>query len=158
MADFCIQRIAHSELRLFRQLLVLFGQAFAEIDTYCNHQPGDSYLEQLLRSDSFIAVAALENGAVVGGLAAYELRKFEQERSELYIYDLAVSESHRRRGIARALISELKLIGAERGAYVVFVQADHADQPAIELYSRFGRREEVLQFDIDVPKQKPKQA
>ena len=31
----------------------------------------------------------LARGSVVGGLAANELRKFEQERSEVYFYDLA---------------------------------------------------------------------
>jgi aminoglycoside 3-N-acetyltransferase I len=38
----------------------------------------------------------------VGGLIAYELEKFERARSELYIYDLAVAEDHRRRGVATA--------------------------------------------------------
>ena len=41
---------------------------------------------------------------MVGALAAYELLKFEAERSEIYIYDLAVLEEFRRRGIATALI------------------------------------------------------
>jgi aminoglycoside 3-N-acetyltransferase I len=58
----------------------------------------------------------LQEGTVVGGLAAYELKKFEQERSEIYIYDLAVREEHRRQGIATALIGELKAIARRRGA------------------------------------------
>jgi aminoglycoside 3-N-acetyltransferase I len=41
---------------------------------------------------------ALQDGEVVGGIAAYELIKFEQERSEIYIYDLAVAATHRRKG------------------------------------------------------------
>lgn len=87
---------------------------------------------------------------MVGGLAAYELQKFEQERSEIYIYDLAVLEAHRREGIATSLIDKLKSIGVDRGAYVIFVQADTAaeDQAAIALYSKLGIREEVLHFDI----------
>jgi len=32
-----------------------------------------------LGSDWFIAIAAVERDEVVGGIAAYELRKFEQE-------------------------------------------------------------------------------
>ncbi len=89
---------------------------------------------------------------VVGGLAAYELKKFEQERSEIYIYDLAVSSEYRRKGIATALIERLKLIAADRGAYVIFVQADTdiEDEPAIGLYTKLGLREEVLHFDISV--------
>ncbi len=83
-------------------------------------------------------------------MTAYELQKFEQERSEIYIYDLAVAESHRRRGVATALIGALKRIAAERGAYVIFVQADLGDEPAIALYTKLGVREDVLHFDIEV--------
>jgi aminoglycoside 3-N-acetyltransferase I len=104
----------------------------------------------LLSSDYFIALAALKNGAVVGGLAAYELQKFEQERSEIYIYDLAVDAEHRREGIATALIQELKKIAIARAAYVIFVQADLGDDPAIALYTKLGVREDVLHFDIAV--------
>src|SRR5690606_39663495 len=65
-----------------------------------------------LGSDSFIALAAIEGDQVVGGVTAYELKKFEQERSEIYIYDLAVAAAYRRRGIATALIEKLKDIAA----------------------------------------------
>jgi aminoglycoside 3-N-acetyltransferase I len=88
----------------------------------------------------------------VAGLVAYELRKFEQERAEIYIYDLAVAAAHRREGVATALIRELQKIAAERGAYVIMVQADTIDQEAIALYSRLGAGEEVLHFDIPVEK------
>jgi aminoglycoside 3-N-acetyltransferase I len=37
-----------------------------------------------------------------------------------------------------------------RGAYVIFVQADLGDEPAIALYAKLGIREEVLHFDIAV--------
>lgn len=51
-----------------------------------------------------------------GGNAAYELRTFARERSEVYLYDLAVAAPHRRHGIATALILELKKLAAARGA------------------------------------------
>ena len=106
----------------------------------------------MLGGHSFIAIAALKSGIVVGGIAAYELRKFEQERSEVYIYDLAVLAAHRREGIATRLIEELRKVAAERGAYVIFVQADTGveDEPAIALYTKLGVREDVLHFDIAV--------
>ena len=90
------------------------------------------------------------NGEVVGGLAAYELMKFEQERSEIYIYDLAVAEAHRRQGVATALIEHLRKIAQERGAWVIYVQADLVDEPAVALYTKLGVREDVLHFDIAV--------
>jgi len=98
-----------------------------------------------------ITLAALVGQKPVGALVAYELDKFERARRELYIYDLAVAESHRRRGIATALIERLREIAAQRGVWVIYVQADYGDDAAIALYSKLGMREEVLHFDIKVP-------
>jgi aminoglycoside 3-N-acetyltransferase I len=95
-------------------------------------------------------LAALKDGEVVGGIAAYELRKFEQARSEIYIYDLAVADAHRRQRVATEMIRELQRIAAARGAYVIFVQADLGDPPAIALYTKLGKREDVIHFDIPV--------
>jgi aminoglycoside 3-N-acetyltransferase I len=139
-------------------LLSVFGEAFDDAHTYGAHRPRAAYLRQLLASDAFIALVALEGSQVVGGLAAYELKKFEQERSEIYIYDLAVAATHRRKGLATALIRELQRIGSERGAYVLFVQADPPDAPAIALYSKLGVREDVLHFDIPVRSARPRRS
>jgi aminoglycoside 3-N-acetyltransferase I len=46
------------------------------------------------------------------------------------------------------MIAELQRIGALRGAYVIFVQADYGDAPAIALYTKLGSREDVMHFDI----------
>lgn len=138
------------DVELLEGMLTMFGAAFDEPATYNDARPDTRYLEELLSSKYFIAVAAIADGEVVGGLAAYELPKFEQQRSEIYIYDLAVDERHRRRGIATRLIRETQRIAAERGAWVIYVQADKGDEPAIRLYSTLGRREDVLHFDIPV--------
>lgn len=145
-----IRTLGPGDLTLMDSLLTMFGEAFDEVETYGGARPGEAYLKRLLGSEDFIALVAVEKGAVVGGLAAYELRKFERERSEIYIYDLAVAAVNRRAGIATALIDELKTIAAARGAYAIFVQADPVDGPAIALYSRLGTREDVLHFDIAV--------
>ena len=36
------------------------------------------------------------------------------------------------------------------GAYVIFVQADYGDDPAIALYTKLGIREDVMHFDIPI--------
>ena len=147
-----VRQITPNDVALMEALLSTFGDAFGDADTYATNRPSASYLRRLLGSDYFIALAASKNDEIVAGIAAYELRKFEQERSEIYIYDLAVAAAHRREGIATALISELKKIAAARGAYVIFVQADTGvdDVAAIALYSKLGMREDVLHFDIAV--------
>ena len=147
-----IRQVAPGEVALMEALSAAFGAAFDDMDTYTRKRPSADYLRRLLGSDTFIALVALKGEEVVGGLVAYELRKFEQERSEFYIYDLAVAAAHRREGIATALVEDLRDIAAARGAYVIFVQADTGieDAPAIALYDRLGAREEVLHFDIPV--------
>jgi aminoglycoside 3-N-acetyltransferase I len=131
-------------------MMTVFGEAFNEVDTYTGARPSTRYLEHLLGGSHLIALVALKHSVVVGGLIGYELQKLEQERSEIYIYDLAVVEAHRCQGIATALIEELKMLAAERNAYAIFVQADLADAPAIALYTKLGTRAEVLHFDIGI--------
>src|SRR3546814_16339834 len=117
------------------------------MDRYTTAQPATTYLRKLLGSDQFIALAAIEDAAVIGGLTAYVLPKFEQARSEIYIYDLAVAAPHRRKGVATALITELKVTGAARGASVLFIQAAPVDLPALAPYSTLGPRADVLPSD-----------
>lgn len=129
-------------------MLALFGDVFAEPAVYVTKQPDDDYVRRLLASENFIAVAAFAGPALIGGLAAYVLPKFEQARSEIYIYDLGVHAQHRRQGVATALIARLKEVAIQRGAYVIFVQADHGDDAAVALYTKLGTREDVMHFDI----------
>lgn len=149
-----IHHVTADDVAMMSALLNVFGSAFNDMDTYTANPPSKNYLRRLLNGESFIALAAVAGDKVVGGVAAYELKKFEQERSEIYIYDLAVLSSHRRQGIATRLIEQLEKISATRGAYVMFVQADTdiEDQPAIALYTKLGTREEVLHFDLPVGK------
>jgi aminoglycoside 3-N-acetyltransferase I len=143
-----LRELGAGDIATMENVLTLFGEVFDDVPTYSGNRPGAEYLARLLGSDGFIAVAAMKGDDVVGALAAYVLHKFEQARSEIYIYDLAVSQAHRREGVATALIAKLQAVAAARGAYVIFVQADYGDEPAIALYTKLGEREEVLHFDI----------
>jgi len=145
-----LRTLGPGDATLMRSVLSMCGEAFHEVETYGEPQPGTDYLERLLGRDTFIALAAVEDNRAVGGITAYLLPKFEQERSEIFIYDLAVAATHRRQGIATAMIAELQRIAALRGAYVIFVQADYGDHPAIALYTKLGAREDVMHFDIAV--------
>ena len=149
-SSFHIHTLGQADTSLFNAMMSMFGEVFEEIETYTSARPANEYVQRLLGSDYFIALAAVDNGEVVAGITAYELMKFEQERSEIYVYDLAVAVTHRRKGIATALIQALKKEASARGAYVIFIQADADDTPPIELYSKLGTREDVVHFDIEV--------
>ena len=145
-----ISRLKPDDIERFRELNVVFGDAFADPDTYGGEPPSDEYLRELLAKEHVIALVALADDEVVGGLVAYVLDKFERARREIYIYDLAVAEAHRRQGIASSLIEHLREIAATLGAWVIYVQADYGDEPAVALYTRLGVREDVMHFDIPV--------
>lgn len=141
-------RLGPDDLASMRHLNALFGEAFDDRETYGAAPPDDAYLSSLLAKEHVIALAATGEGRVLGGLVAYELEKFERARREIYIYDLAVAEDQRRRGIATALIEHLRALAPGRGAWAIYVQADYGDDPAVALYTKLGVREDVMHFDI----------
>src|SRR5215204_7764350 len=106
-----LRHLTSADAPLLRQLNTLFGEAFAEAETYTAEPPSGAYLEGLLAKEHVIALVALAGEEVLGGLVAYELDKFERARREVYIYDLAVRAERRRQGIATALIARLGEIG-----------------------------------------------
>jgi aminoglycoside 3-N-acetyltransferase I len=145
-----VRQLVDGDIEAYRAMLEVFAKGFEDVESYQSAPPSDAYIRDLLRRDTFIALMAYDATRAVGALAAYVLPKFEQARCEVYIYDLAVLASHRRRGIATALIGELRRIAAALGAYVIYVQADLGDDPAIALYTKLGIREDVMHFDIPV--------
>jgi ribosomal protein S18 acetylase RimI-like enzyme len=151
-SDVVVRVLGPGDVATLRALSSLFGKAFDDRATYEGRPPDDEYLQRLLASENFVVIVASRDSQVVGGLAGYVLPKFEQARSEFYLYDLAVDEGARRQGIATALIEELRSLAAQRGIYVIFVQADYGDDPAVALYTKLGTREDVMHFDI-VPRQ-----
>lgn len=145
-----VRRLGSADVAAMVAANRLFAEVFGK-EGYHGPAPSRDHLSRLLADDKFIAlVASSGSEKMVGALAAYELVKFEAERSEVYIYDLAVREEHRRRGVATALIEALKPIARDKGAWVIFVQADPPDAPAVALYDKLGTREEVFHFDISV--------
>ena len=99
-----IRVLGPMDVGLLRACSRCSASAFEDPDSYAQ-QPADrwSICPDCSMSETFLALAAMADGAqVVGGLAGYVLPKFEQERSEFYIYDLAVAEPYRRQGVATA--------------------------------------------------------
>lgn len=143
-----VDRLASRDVAGLRALNRLFADVFEDPASYAAAPPDDDYLAGLLAKEHVVALVATDCDDIVGGLVAYELDKFEKARREIYIYDLAVAATHRRRGIATALIAELQRLAAERGAWMIYVQADYGDEPAVALYTKLGVREDVMHFDI----------
>lgn len=145
---FEIRRLGSNDTALMREALAVYAEAFEDPGHYLSAQPDAGYLTRLLGREDFIQLVACVDEMPVAALSAYVLPKFEQARSEIYIYDLAVLAAHRRQGIAETLIEHLRGIARDAGAWVIYVQADYGDEPAIALYTKLGVREDVMHFDI----------
>lgn len=146
------RRILPGEIAAFRKMNAIFSDVFGEPENYADHPPGDAYAHDWLANPANIAILGLVDDEPAGAIGAYVLQKFEQARAEVYIYDLAVRERHRRKGVASAMIAETRRVARECGAWTVFVQADiiPEDEPARALYRKLSHSEiTALHFDIE---------
>ena len=110
--------------------------------------PSTSYVQKLLEQQDFHVFAAIGNGKIVGALTSYVLRPYYAERPLAYIFDLAVSRDMQRRGIGTLLIEETIRFFKEKGFEEVFVQADQAEQYALDFYrsTKPTEEEKVIHF------------
>ena len=101
---FEIKQLTKEDLSTFKSLIDLFNMVFEEEPV--SGENGN--LLKLLGSNNFIAMAAVSENEVVGGLTAYELPMYHSESSEVFLYDLAVKPAYQRMGIGKKLIQNLK--------------------------------------------------
>ena len=60
--------------------------------------------------------------------------------TEMFLYELAVEEASRNRGIGRALVRALADLARERGCYGMWVLTDDGNPAALRAYAAAGRR------------------
>jgi aminoglycoside 3-N-acetyltransferase I len=115
------------------------SDAFKEREGQHSEPLGEAYLDRLLRRDDFWAIAALtDDGELVGGMTAHSLPMTRAEASEIFIYDIAVRSDHRRKGVGRLLMMQLRREAASIGIEDVFVPADDDDLHALDFYRALG--------------------
>lgn len=131
-----IVRLGPEDVELAQATFALMAAVFDEAEG--TTALGTDYVARLLARPDFWALAALQDGEVVGGLTAHALPMTRTESSELFIYDLAVHASRQRTGIGRALVEHLRREGADAGIHVAFVPADDEDTHALDFYRALG--------------------
>ncbi len=143
-----IRRLGVDDVALARQTFQLMAIVFDE-----DAAPlGDDWLATILARPDFWALAALRDGIPVGGITAHALPMTRNETHELFIYDLAVAETHQRLGIGRLLVRTLQTEAAAQGISVSFVPADHEDVHALDFYRALGGSESPVSiFDWRLP-------
>jgi aminoglycoside 3-N-acetyltransferase I len=143
MIPFEIKLLTNEDLPLFKALIHLFNKVFEEESSIGS----DAHLIELLSRKSFVALAAISDDEVVGGLTAYELPMIYADASELILYDMAVAAAYQRMGIGKSLIQNLQQYCLWNGIQEFFVMAHEEDAHAIEFYrSTGGKSEKVINF------------
>lgn len=130
-----IKKLNKQHLDEFQSLIGVFAEVF-EMESFT--LPSKKYLQTLIAKEDFFVLVAMLDVKVVGGLTAYTLKQYYSEKPLVYIYDLAVLNQYQRQGIGKMLIKELTGFCKGIGVEEIFVQADSADQHAIEFYQASG--------------------
>ncbi|HEY2729028.1 MAG TPA: GNAT family N-acetyltransferase [Polyangia bacterium] len=84
------------------------------------------------------AILAEEDGAAVGFALFFTTYSTFLTRPGVYLEDLFVLESHRRRGVGAALLTEVKRLAEARGAGRLEWSVLDWNTGAIKFYERFG--------------------
>ena len=104
-----------------------------------------------LAEPDLVNVVAVEDGAAVGFLYGYVLRRYEA--TSLFIYSVDTDEAHRRRGCARAMIEALKAMGKAGRWDEMFVLTNAGNAAAMALYASAGGvrppPDDVVMFDFE---------
>jgi aminoglycoside 3-N-acetyltransferase I len=132
--DSGIRRLGPDDRETARATFTLMARVFGEKQAPLT----DAYIDRLLARPDFWVLAALDHGHVVGGLTAHTLMMTAYEGAEVFIYDIAVTLEHRRRGFGRRLVDGVRNEATSLGIQTVFVPADDEDTEALEFYTALG--------------------
>lgn len=107
--------------------------AAAEIERECFSKPwSENTLAAELKSPLNGFFGAFEGNELLGYIG------FQSVAGEASVFNVAVSEKHRRKGIGAALVSRLVAEAKEWGNEVIFLEVRAGNLPAINLYEKSG--------------------
>ena len=103
------------------------------IETECfSHPWSKQSLEEELNNETSLFLVAKEENEVIGCIGMSIVI------DEGYIFNVAVRENHRNKGVATALINELVTYGKKNNFSFITLEVRESNLPAISLYSKFG--------------------
>ncbi|MDP8962087.1 MAG: GNAT family N-acetyltransferase [Actinomycetota bacterium] len=108
---------------------------------------GDLFVLYLARADASALVA--EVGGVVVGFVDVEFRqRLNHSTRQAWIPDLVVEESHRGRGVGRALLARAEELARQRGCWGMALESAKWRQRAHAFYRARGWRDASLSFTM----------
>ncbi|GAA3913222.1 GNAT family N-acetyltransferase [Streptomyces lacrimifluminis] len=109
-----------------------------------DHPVRTEWAERFLSSTGhhlYLAYESADATAPVGFVSGVETIH-PDKGAEMLLYELGVAESHRRRGIGRALVRRLAGLGRELGCYGMWVLVDTDNDVALATYRSAGGKDD----------------
>ena len=108
-----------------------------------DHAVRTEWAERFLTAAGHHLFLAYEDGgpAPVGFVSGIET-VHPDKGTEMFLYELAVAEPYRRRGIGRALVRRLAALGRELGCYGMWVGVDTGNDIALAAYRSAGGKDD----------------
>jgi aminoglycoside 3-N-acetyltransferase I len=93
--------------------------------------------ERFVADPTHHLLLAWQEERAVGFVSGVELTH-PDKGTEMFLYELAVDEGARNRGVGRALVSQLAELARERGCYGMWVLTDDGNPAALRAYAAAG--------------------
>jgi ribosomal protein S18 acetylase RimI-like enzyme len=100
--------------------------------------PAPEYLVRFLSRPDNVLIVATIGGVPVGFLLAYLLDRADRDQQMMFLYEIGVAESHRRRGIGTRMITELKALCWAQNVMKMWVPTGRSNVAATRLYASTG--------------------
>jgi ribosomal protein S18 acetylase RimI-like enzyme len=111
-------------------------------------------IERFLAEPGHHLFIAYEDELPVGFISGVEVTH-PDKGTEMFLYELAVDEPYRRRGIASALVERLKSLAVERSCYGMWVLTGEDNEAALATYAHVEGTPEpgqvVIVWDFSSP-------
>jgi len=111
-----------------------------------DYEVDEAAVREFLADERHHIVVAVDDGVVVGFVSCMHYIHPDKPRPELWLNEVAVASTHRRQGIASALLREAFALGRRLGCREAWVLTEPDNTPALGLYASAGgeRKEQVM--------------
>ena len=112
--------------------------------------PRRDAVERFLVDPTHHLLLAYDGARPVGFVSGVEMTH-PDKGTEMFLYELAVDEDHRRRGVGRALVEALTGVARARGCYDLWVLTEEENEAAVATYRRAGGSAPSSHIMIEFP-------